>query len=240
MKQTIYYLNREIIYDLSRKAVKYLNARVRQDGSLAVSVPRHSPNWQIEQFLLSHMPRLLRAMDAMVARQKEEPVVLKDGATLSLLGKPYTLRLVRGSLHGVREQGNELLLSLRHTESETRYAALLTAYLDDRAKHLLGEICREIYERYFVDCFLFPVIHYRRMVSRWGSCNKTRGVIVLNKRLLYAPRSSIEYVVLHELTHMLHPDHSARFYAAVAARMPDYRARAACLKQVDLRRADWL
>lgn len=240
MKRTISFFGRPIPYELTRKSVKNLNARVRRDGSLLVSVPPCCSDREIEEFLLSHMPRLVRAMDAAASQQALAPPALSEGAVISILGEPITLHLVRGSRRGVREAENALQLTLYPHEEEGRYATLLSAYLNDRACRLLDGICQEIYARYFDGCFPYPAVHYRCMVSRWGSCHKSRGVIVLNKRLLYAPMPAVEYVVLHELTHLLHPDHGAGFYAAIARRMPDYRSRAAMLRQVDLRRTAWL
>ncbi len=61
------------------------------------------------------------------------------------------------------------------------------------------------------------------MKSRWGSCLPGKGIITLNKRLLEAPRGCIQYVILHELCHLIHPDHSKRFYGLLAAWMPDWK-----------------
>jgi predicted metal-dependent hydrolase len=69
------------------------------------------------------------------------------------------------------------------------------------------------------------------METRWGSCLAHKGIITLNKRLLEAPRHCIEYVVMHELCHFLHPDHSKRFYAFLTTLMPDWRERKSILDQ---------
>ena len=55
------------------------------------------------------------------------------------------------------------------------------------------------------------------MRSRWGSCHYTKGVVVLSSHLLAKPRAAVEYVVLHELCHFIHPDHSQAFYGLAAA-----------------------
>jgi predicted metal-dependent hydrolase len=76
-----------------------------------------------------------------------------------------------------------------------------------------------------------PPLRVREMTSRWGVCHLRTGVITLNKRLLLYPREAAEYVVLHELVHLLHPNHQAGFHAEMARLMPDYRQRAALLRQ---------
>ena len=76
-----------------------------------------------------------------------------------------------------------------------------------------------------------PALRIRSMETRWGSCLAQKGIITLNKRLLEAPRHCIEYVVMHELCHFLHPDHSKRFYAFLTTLMPDWRERKSILDQ---------
>lgn len=70
-----------------------------------------------------------------------------------------------------------------------------------------------------------PEIRFRRMKSRWGSCQPVRGVLTFNSALIHVPERCIEYVVLHELCHFIRPDHSPRFRAELDALMPDWRER---------------
>lgn len=70
-----------------------------------------------------------------------------------------------------------------------------------------------------------PEIKFRKMKSRWGSCQPTRGILTFNSALIHVPERCIEYVVAHELCHFIHPDHSPRFKAELSALMPDWKAR---------------
>lgn len=70
-----------------------------------------------------------------------------------------------------------------------------------------------------------PQLRLRDMKSRWGSCAWKKGAVTLNTRLFYAPRECLDYVVLHELCHFVHPDHGPGFHALMAALMPDYKQR---------------
>lgn len=70
-----------------------------------------------------------------------------------------------------------------------------------------------------------PQLRLRDMKSRWGSCAWKKGFITLNTRLFYAPRPCLDYVVLHELCHFVHPDHGPGFHGLMAALMPDYKQR---------------
>jgi len=68
-------------------------------------------------------------------------------------------------------------------------------------------------------------VRIKKMNSRWGSCNSKKGYINLNLYLIKKDIEFIEYVILHELAHLIHPNHSQQFYALIASIMPDYRDR---------------
>ena len=78
-------------------------------------------------------------------------------------------------------------------------------------------------------------IRFREMVSRWGSCQPVTGHIPLNLRLGLVPPECMEYVLVHELCHLLHPDHSAAFHDEMTCLMPDWEARKKRLNAFDLR-----
>lgn len=81
----------------------------------------------------------------------------------------------------------------------------------------------------------FPQIKFRSMVSRWGSCNITKKVLTFNKKLVYAPQSTVEYVVIHEFAHFLQANHSKRFYAEVEKLCPDWKKQRQILKTISAR-----
>ena len=73
----------------------------------------------------------------------------------------------------------------------------------------------------------------RNMKSRWGSCQPQRGIITLNARMIAAPREAIEYVVVHEFAHFIHPNHSKEFYTLVEQLMPDWKTRKKMLQGIE-------
>lgn len=75
-----------------------------------------------------------------------------------------------------------------------------------------------------------PVLKVRDMRTRWGSCHPAKRQITLAARLALQPPQAIEYVVVHEYCHFVHPDHQAGFWALVESLLPDYKARRALLR----------
>ena len=76
-----------------------------------------------------------------------------------------------------------------------------------------------------------PSVFIRKMATMWGSCSLKRGAVIFNLYLLKARVACIDYVVLHELTHFLYPNHSKQFYDFLSNYMPDWKERKRVLDQ---------
>lgn len=100
---------------------------------------------------------------------------------------------------------------------------------------LILDTCKKVYPYYEKLGIKYPQIKFRKMKSRWGSCHSRKGILTFNTELKYAPLKCIEYVVWHEFTHFLQPNHSARFYAELEMVMPDWRKHRNNLKKVHLK-----
>jgi predicted metal-dependent hydrolase len=77
------------------------------------------------------------------------------------------------------------------------------------------------------------------MRTRWGSCNPNAGTIRLNAELAKKPRECLEYIVVHELAHMLEPTHNARFAALMDGFLPGWPHRRELLNRLPVRHEDW-
>ncbi len=106
---------------------------------------------------------------------------------------------------------------------------MVSNFLDQQCRDVFGGIVQEIYPVFQKYDVAMPVVRIREMDTRWGSCLVRKGIITLNKRLLEAPRNCIEYVVMHEFCHFIHPNHSKHFYGFLSMLMPDWRERKALL-----------
>lgn len=92
----------------------------------------------------------------------------------------------------------------------------------------MDEIYSRFFKKYGVDK---PALYVRKMKTLWGSCTPSKNKITLNQYLLKADLRCIQYVVLHELTHLLYPYHNTDFYNFLTIQMPDWKERK---KQLDL------
>lgn len=100
---------------------------------------------------------------------------------------------------------------------------------DAACLQVLGEISDKLYPAFAHVLPRKPQICVRAMKTRWGTCMPARGKITISKYLLLRPRAAVEYVMLHEYIHFIHPDHQQGFYRLLAQMMPDYAQRKALL-----------
>lgn len=92
-----------------------------------------------------------------------------------------------------------------------------------------GAVNKRIYAQFADLLPHMPALRVRLMKSRWGVCHPKGGYITLNKQLMEKPLAALEYVMMHEYVHFLHPNHQAGFHQEMARRMPDYKKRRAML-----------
>ena len=105
----------------------------------------------------------------------------------------------------------------------TKQKAGRESLLEDPA--VFKEILDEVYPAFIPYGIARPKLRIRTMKSCWGSCLVNKGIITLNRKLLMKPRECIEYVMVHELCHFIHPNHSKEFYKFMEQFMPDWRER---------------
>lgn len=108
-------------------------------------------------------------------------------------------------------------------------------FTEDEVRVLILKLCKKAYLYFQKRGVRYPEIKFRRMVSQWGNCRIDKGVLTFNTNLMYAPKECIEYVVLHEFTHFLQPNHSAKFYEELFKVCPDWKECRKKLKEIHLR-----
>ena len=191
----------------SKKAVKYLRLKVGQSGEISLSIPLRTKENHILEFLEKNLEWLRKTSAKIKAKNSA-----KNENQVEFLGLNYEL-IIDKKASGVSIE----LFSIKAASK-----ADFRRFCDEKAKELLNaSIAR------FAPLIARPINHisFKRMRTRWGSCNKAKGYINLNLDLITKKKEFIEYVVLHELAHLVHANHSKDFYALISKHMPDYKAR---------------
>lgn len=222
-------------YILTRKPVKNLNMRVKPNGEIHVSAHRLVPVKYIDHFVLSHEKTLIKALDKYekIRYNKQQPLQYVSGEKVKYLGQELHLLVENGRIEEVEKCGQFLFLRVRDTLDFARKERVIKKWLKKMQWEVFEKICEEIYPLFKPYGVKYPLLKIRNMKSRWGSCQPQKGIITLNGNMITAPREAIEYVVLHEFAHFIHPNHSKDFYTLVEQMMPDWKARKAMLNCVE-------
>ena len=224
--RTVEVQGREISYTFCRKAVKNINLRLRRDGSITVSAPPRVPTAYVDDFVRAKGAILLRGLEALSGERKEPPPrQYVTGETVWYLGLPLGLEIRAGSRPGGEIEGRTLALTVPEGADPARRERVFLRFWDESCRRVFGEILDRQYPLFAPMGVAVPELRVRGMRSRWGSCHCRKGTITLSRQLLERPMPAVEYVVLHEYCHFIHPNHSPDFYALVSALMPDWRER---------------
>lgn len=214
-------------YSLERKNVKNLNLHVRKDGSVYVSANTAVPEEKIDEFLVSKGAFIRNAQNKFKEQEQYKPLPKQyvSGETFYVQGRALRLKVTQTARDKIYSDGVYLFLDVKDQRDTTKKERMVKRFLDKQCKAVFSEILEEQYPVFQKYGVAPPILRIRNMDTRWGSCLPGKGVITLNKRLLEAPRNCIEYVVMHEFCHFIHPNHSKHFYDFLAMLMPDWKER---------------
>ncbi len=211
-------------YTFERKDIRNINLRIRPDGCVYVSAPENAEIAAVERFLSAKTEYIQSAKEKFAAQKV--PAYEKQyvsGENVTLLGRNLRIQIVKDKAEYVTSDGIYVFIHVRRPDYYNRKKNLLNAWLNEQCSSVFTEIMQQTAKRFAGYGVTMPVLRIRNMVSRWGSCQKEKGVIVLNRRLIEAPKNCIAYVVMHEFCHLIHPNHSRRFYALLQVMLPDWR-----------------
>lgn len=226
-ERTVLYENDEIRYLLEQKPVKNLNLRIHKDCMVYVSANPDVPAEKVDDFVVSKGAYIRSAQRKFreMAQYAHQPKQYVSGETFYMLGRGVRLKVEKSMQETIFSDGIYLSLCVKDPSDFAKKQRMVTRYLDEQCRSVFGEIISEIYPVFQKYGVPMPTLRIRDMETRWGSCLAKKGVITLNKRLLEAPRNCIEYVVMHEFCHFIHPNHSKHFYGFLAMLMPDWKER---------------
>ena len=199
---------------LRRRAISIL---IDEEG-LRVGAPWHATQNAIERLLHKHGEWVLRKLDEWQVRRAPAQR-WRDGERVMLLGQPFTLKIVP-SAKRMGIQGSNLIVDACEA-AESTVARKVQQWLHDQA--LLCFQARVAHYRELLGIGLAPKVLLSSARTRWGSCHSS-GRIHLNWRLIQMPSHLIDYVVAHEVAHLIEMNHSQRFWRAVGRLIPDYVA----------------
>ncbi|MBI9106828.1 MAG: M48 family metallopeptidase [Spirochaetales bacterium] len=208
--------------ELIRKNIKNVHLRVYPpDGRVVVSAPRLMRESAVRRFVESKLPWIRKQQGKFIALESEAPREYASGELHYFLGHQYILRIVEADRKArVELEGQYITLFIRPGTEKDKKRAVLEHWYRDRLKEILpGIITRyEIIMKVSVSGF-----GIKRMRTRWGTCNIATGRIWINLELAKRSLLCLEYLVVHEMSHLIERHHNKRFKSIMDKYLPDWR-----------------
>lgn len=211
----------DIGYTLLYANRKTLEIAVHPDRSVVVKAPTSSILTDIEKKVkkrASWILKQIRYFDQFDPRTPERLYV--GGESHLYLGRNYRLKIERGLRdHVVLKHGFFNIETTRTSEGYVQ--SLLDGWYKEKSHNMLSKLFDQCWHAYNKGSLNKPNLKVKKMEKRWGSLSE-KGTLTLNSSLIRTPKECIEYVIIHELCHLLHHNHSPEFYKLLDRSMPDW------------------
>ena len=212
--------------EITRKKIKNIILKVTPDGKVLLSAPMRVPESYLKDFINQKENWILKKLDEVKNRRKKE-ITYENGDEIIFLGEKKYLEIINSSFEKVVVKGEKLYIYCLENSTTKDRERIFKNWL----KIEITEILRSMtYRLGKIIGYLPNEIRIRDMKSRWGSCISSKKVITYNLQLAFQPLPLIEYVVLHELAHILFPNHQKEFWNFVEKFIPDWKERRKQLK----------
>ena len=215
---------------VSFKKMKQVRLKVFPSNEIKLSVPIGTPDDWITDYILSKSAWIEEKLDLFVqtkAIEKEEHFI--SGGSSRILGQQLTVLVHSAAKKQIVREDKFLHIYTSETE-QGNIDKQVNNWWQQVAKRYYHEVLDRLYPIIEKHGVAKPEICVKKMSTLWGSCSRKHGKVNLNYYLYKASVPCIEYVILHELSHFLYPNHDKDFYDFITIHMPDWQQRK---KQLD-------
>lgn len=228
----------DLTIDLVRKNIKHLYLRVLPpSGAVRIAAPRRMDLDTIRRFALSRLEWIKKQQEKIRSQAPRTPLEYIDGESHHVWGERYLLKvIVSNRPASVELCDGELLLHVRPGSTLAKRQALVEAWYRQQLLQALPPLIAQWEPRMSVTVARFYI---RRMKTRWGSCTPRTRSLRFNTGLAKKPPRCLEYLVVHEMAHLLEPSHNARFKALMDRFLPDWKQLRKELSRTPLGHEQW-
>lgn len=212
-----------VISKIIRSRRKTISISIDEAAAVTVRAPLGMSEASIREFVRKHSDWVAEKTEKARKRQAEKEA--RSGRYLMYRGRNLEIDYVGGEKYALKIDGDKLLVSQEIAGAEKEYIHRLLgrnakAYLQLRTRELASLVGHEP-----------STIRLSSARRSWGSCNARKKSINLNWRLIMAPPETADYVIIHELCHLRHPNHSRAFWQEVERFMPDWKSHRKWLRE---------
>ena len=219
MMEAIQFGSKKIDFSLEYSNRKSLGITVTPEMIVLVKAPIDSTMEKIKEKLRKKAPWIIKQQSFFLSFQPKMPARrFIGGETHLYLGRQYRLKIGPGELESVKLKGKFIEVT---TNEKSSAKQLVKEWYLQNAKTKFHSIAKPLIEKFRKYKVEPSSIVFRDMPTRWGSCTP-KGKVILNPELIKAPKGCIEYVIIHELCHLIHHDHTQKFIDLQTREMRDW------------------
>jgi predicted metal-dependent hydrolase len=222
-------INGKVCVIIQRKKIKNVHLKVYRTLKVFLNLSPNVP----DKWIIDFLEKRKEWIDKQITKYKAASGYnnlhdLKNGSSTQFLGKD--IRIIQKKSDGdeakIVAEEKTIAIYLKDESNSGKFNKIFQSWWRKQAYDIFSVVLifmfNKIFKKYSIP---LPALQIRKMSTLWGSCIKERNKIVLNEYLLKADRLCIQYVVLHELTHLLYDKHNADFYNFLTIQMPDWKQR---------------
>jgi predicted metal-dependent hydrolase len=216
-----------------KKNLKKIYLRVHPpEGRVTVNAPSHCPDDEIKILVLKKLPEITAARERMQARARQSRREYVSGEAHYLWGKPYRLEVITGDekyKYGIEQVADKIILTAPAEATPEVKEQALDEWYRIHLKSVLPDVAEPIEHKMGISANEYRV---KNMKTKWGTCNIEKRRIWINLQLAKKPVECLEYIITHELVHLIERYHTPRFHALVEKFYPAWKDAEKKLEQI--------
>lgn len=209
--------------ELESKPIKNMHLSVYPpDGRVHLSIPNYLSEADARSYVISKWEWIRKQQDEIAAQARQTTREYVSGENHYFFGVRYRLKVINttSGANGIDVIGNSMTMHVRTGSTLERRAELMTEWYREQLKTFLGPLVERWTSKLEEPNVSWQV---KEMKTMWGSCGVKRRSLLFNLELARVPKECIEYVVVHELTHLKITNHNKLFEALMTQRLPGWR-----------------
>lgn len=228
----------DIDVDVLHKDIKNIHLSVYPPtGTVRISAPLRMDLDTIRVFALSRLEWIRKQQKKLQEQERETPREYLDRESHYLWGKRYLLKVVeKDSAPSVNLKHSEMALQVRPGADAEKRGNVLNEWYRSQLKEAISPLVSKWEKKLGVTTVRIIV---QKMKTKWGGCNPESGIIRLNLELAKKPPECLEYIVAHELAHLIEPTHNNRFIGLMDQYLPKWRFHRDELNRLPVRHENW-
>jgi len=222
-----------------RKPIKNLHLSVLPPaGRVRITAPEHMKDDAIRTFIATRLQWIKKQQGKFAAQERQTEREYVSGESHYFLGKRYRLEVVyEDDTPRVSVKGNsKIILRVRQKSTREKREKVMTDWYRKELRTLVDKVISKWQKKTGIDARAWRI---KKMKTRWGTCNQKAGRIWLNLELAKKPIACIEYVIVHELLHLVEKKHNERFVNLLTEYLPKWRSQKEELNRFILSHEKW-